>query len=465
MASVAVLMFSIVAVVILIANFNLNYAVNTSADAFDTFNSEMVEKNGLAQIVKESLLAVGETATTDSANSLQTEIQNRLGSMNFPAGVSVTLAAPVPGVPSNPSFPSGTYPSGSQLPAAVALPSYFSGGQPGIAGLGGLFTSLAIQGPVANIGALTFTFNRVSAASAMSAEREGAGPGDNQTYVVSASLYSVPLTNVDIIGYGLPASGTIPTAAPPVPPGFFGSNASALVVTSNNPANDPTAYPDLFNPSSTETLPYQFRNAVSFSWNAYEYLWSAAYQNALLATAAQPDPGNGASPAPVGATYDFSAANNPTIDGVSAVGNTVTIDCGAVESPVIAVVDSEGVGTVNIQGSASPGAPFVLLVRNTAGGLGATQVNFSGSNNRPAIFYMENSSVAFSGSPQIQGALFLDPTSQASGSVTWFGHFSFYAPASPLGSLNMSVNDSPAVKAALAPIAPRVLLVSASATR
>jgi hypothetical protein len=36
MASVAVLIFSVVAVVILIANFNLNYAVNTSADAFDT---------------------------------------------------------------------------------------------------------------------------------------------------------------------------------------------------------------------------------------------------------------------------------------------------------------------------------------------------------------------------------------------------------------------------------------------
>jgi hypothetical protein len=437
MASVAVLIFSMVAVLILVANFRLNYAANESGDAFDTFNSQVVEKNGLAQIVKESILAVGETATTDSGNSIQTEIQNRLGSMNFPAGVSLTLGASVPSVPANPFFPSG-------MPAAVAQPAYFSASPRGIAGMGNLFTSLAIQGPSADLGTLTFTFYRVSTNS----------PSDNQTYTVNANVFSVPLTNVDVIAYGLPASGLVPSASPAVTPGFFGSGVSSLVVTSNNPSNDPTAFPDLFNPTGTERLPYQFRNAVSFSWNAYEFLWSYAYQDALrnAATAA-------------GATYDFSAAQNPAIPGVSAAGNALTIDCSAVQSSIVAVIDSEGVGSITLLGSAAAGNPFVLLVRNTAGTVGRTQVTFSGSNNRPAIFYLENSNVTFAGDPQIQGALFLDPTTLAAGNVTWFGHFSFYAPASPLGTLNITMGDSPAVKAALAPLAPRVLLVSTSAIR
>lgn len=46
--------------------------------------------------------------------------------------------------------------------------------------------------------------------------------------------------------------------------------------------------------------------------------------------------------------------------------------------------------------------------------------------------------------------------------MTWFGHFSFYGAASPLATLGIAVNDSPAVKTALADIAPRVLLVSTS---
>ena len=445
MASVAVLVFSIVAVLILVANFKLNYAVGLSSDAFDSFNSQTVEKNGVAQIVKESILAVRETAAAASPYSIQTEIQNRLSSMTFPAGVSVTLGSAA-NVPANPFFPSGS-------PPAAVQPAYFSDTPRGIAGMGALFTSLAIQGPASDLGRLTYTFNRASTNA----------PGEGWTYTVNADLFSVPLTNVDVVAYGLPSSGVIPTQAPAVPPGTFGSGVSCLIVTSNNPSNDPTAYPDLYASSGPEQLPYQFRNAVSFSWNAYEFLWSLTYQHALLNLAAQEaDPGNTTT---TGAVYDFSAAANPTIAGVTEAGNTVTVDCGAVQSQVVAIVDSEGTGTVDITGSAATGSPFVLLVRNTAGFLGRTHVNFSGSNNRPAIFYLENANVVFTGSPQIEGGLFFDPTTVAAGAVTWFGHFSFYAPASPLGTLAIGINDSPSVKSALAALAPRVLLVSTTATR
>jgi len=441
MASVAVLIFSIVAVLILVANFKLNYAVGQSSDAFDSFNSQTVEKNGVAQIVKESILSILETATAASANP----IQNRLSSMSFSPGVTVTLAA-APNLPTHAFFPLGT-------PPAAAQPAYFSTAPRGIAGMGALFTSLAIQGPAADMGRLTYTFNRASTNA----------PGEGWTYTVNADLFSVPLTNVDVVAYGLPSSGAIPAQAPAVPPGTFGPGVSCLVVTSNNPASDPTAYPDLYASAGPERLPYEFRNAISFSWNAYEFLWSLPYQHALLNLAtAENDPGNSGTP---GALYDFSSDANPTIAGVTEAGSTVTIDCHAVQSQVIAIVDSEGTGTVNITGSASSGTPFVLLIRNTAGAQGRTQVNFSGSNSRPAIFYLENANVVFTGSPQIEGALFLDPTTVAAGTVAWFGHFSFYGSASPLATLSIGVNDSPAVKSALAALAPRVLLVSTTATR
>jgi hypothetical protein len=170
MASVAVLLFAMVAVFILMANFKLNYAVSMSGDAFDSFNSQTVEKNGIAQIVKESILAIGETAPATSGNSIQTEIQNRLGSMTFPAGVSVALNAADP-VPANPFFPFAA-------PAAAAPPSYFSSSPRGIAGMGSLFTSLAIQGPVADLGRYVYTFGRSSTLA----------PGESRTYTVNAVL-------------------------------------------------------------------------------------------------------------------------------------------------------------------------------------------------------------------------------------------------------------------------------------
>jgi hypothetical protein len=454
MVAAAVLLFSVVAVMILLANFNLNYAVGVSGDAFDSFNSQTVEKNGVAQLVKESILAVRETAPTNSASTISTEIQNRLTGM-FPAGqpISVTLDT-APAVPANPFFPFG-------VPATAVQPAYFSSSPRGIAGMGNLFTSLAVQGPTTDLGRLTYSFTRASTAA----------PNENWTYVVNADLFAVPLTNVDVVAYGLPATGMIPTSAPSIPVGTFGTGVSTLIVTSNDPGNDPTAYPDLYAGVMPEKLPYQFRNAVSFSWNAYEFLWSTTYQNALVSLAqAEADPGNTAPTVlnptpPTGAVYDFASGNNPTIAGVAEAGNAISIDCGAVQSQVLAVVDAEGVGSVTITGSAGSGPPFILLIRNTAGNLGKTSVTFTGSNNRPVIFYLENSNVAFTGAPQIEGALFLDPATVAAGTVTWFGHFSFYGPASPLGSLHIGINDSAPVKAALSGLAPRVLLVSTTATR
>jgi len=452
MVSFAVLIFAMVALLILMANFKLANAVSLTTDGFDTFNSQTVEKNGLAQVVKESILALRETAITPSTGTVQSEIQNRISSLSFPSGVSVTLTNSPSAVPAHVFFPAAE-------PATETIP-YFSTTR-GLAGMGTLLSSFAVQGPVTDLGRLSFAFSRV----------DSANPAEAQTYTVNADLISVPLTNLDLVAYGLPTTGAVPSAAPALPAGTLGQGVSELVVTSNNPANDPSAYPDLYAGSSSETLPYQYRNQASFSWNAYEYVWSAAYQHALISAAqAESDPGNTApstgNPTPAtGAAFDFSAAQNPTIAGLTVSGNSITIDCSAVQSQIVAVIDAEGVGTVNLLGSGAAGAPFVLLIRNTAGSLGLTQVNFTGNNARPILFYLENSAASFAGRPQISGALLLDRTSTVSGGVDWSGHLSCYAPASPLAGWNFTLSDSPAVKEALAALAPRVLLVSTSATR
>ena len=259
MASFAMFLFAMVALLILVANFEMNAAASGTSDAYDMFNSETVEKNGVAQAVKESILAVGETSITNSANTLQTEIQNRLNSMNFGSGVTVQIdpTTPVPAaLPANTFFPAGT-------PSNPFQPEYFSSAgytERPVAGMGGIFTSFLTLGPAVDLGRITLDFDRSSSVSA----------GDNRTYVVNADLFAVPLTNVDVVAYGLPISGTIPSAAPDVSeqPLLLGTGVSRLVVTSNNPANDGTAYSDLFASSTVETLPYEYRDAISFAWNA-----------------------------------------------------------------------------------------------------------------------------------------------------------------------------------------------------
>jgi hypothetical protein len=95
----------------------------------------------------------------------------------------------------------------------------------------------------------------------------------------------------------------------------------------------------------------------------------------------------------------------------------------------------------------------------------ATSVTLSGDNNRPILIISRQCSLTFSGGPQFQGAIILDRNSTATGSATLFGHLSFYYAANPFPAWNLTLVDSPSVKAALAPLAPRVLLVATSASR
>jgi hypothetical protein len=398
-------------------------------------------------------LAVRETAPQNSTNTVAQEIDNRLAAISFNSGVSISLASFTP-IPAHTFYPFGTAPAVSTIPL-------IGGSLPALQGQGNLAIAMASQGPVGELQTASnsylfqYTFTRSVSGNA----------AETRTYTVNAELYSVPVTNYDMVAYGLPSSGTVPLTEPVLGPGFsFASGVSRLVVTSNNPSNDPTAYPDIYTPLTPEILPTQFRNGVSFSWDAYEFIWGNTYQNGLLSAAALAGP-----------TYTFNFSAPGTLPAwFSLSGSTLTVNVASIPTstpvgapPTIAVVDPLGSNSVVINGSGTNGsqAAFVLVVQNTTAPTTQTTVSFNSTVNRPFLFYALNCNVVFSGAPQLQGGILLDKNCAANGGLTLDGHISFYGPANTLSNLNLTLNDSPTVKAALAPIAPRVLLVAAKGSR
>jgi hypothetical protein len=447
MIGFAVLLLAGVVIMIFTMSFFVSWANYQSSLAFDSYHSQQAEMAGLQQVVQESILALRSTEPVNSKNQINTEIINRLQALAFTPGVSISLTnATTP--PAHIFYPFG--------PAATAsiLPMFSSSTvQPGIAGTGNRALAFLTRGPAADLGAdpagiapysySTYTFSRMASNS----------PAENRAITVTARLFSVPVTNIDCIAYGLPSTGSVAPAGPMMPSGFFASGISRLVTTLNDPTKDPTFYPDLYDPNNPSSLGYQYENSVLFSWDAYEFICGNTYQDALLAAAG-----------PTG-TFDFDAPANPPIAGVTSSGNSVTINLSSVTATTLAVVDASGTGrSIQILGSAAGGgSSFLLYLKNT--GSVPTSVTLSGDNNRPIILFSRQCALTFSGDPQFQGAIILDRNSTATGSATLFGHLSFYYAANPFPAWSLTLADSPSVKASLAALAPRVLLVSTSATR
>jgi hypothetical protein len=457
MIGFAVLLLAAVVVMIFSMSFFISWANFQTSLAFDSYRSQIAESAGLQQVVEESILALRSTEPFNSSKSINVEISDRLSAMSFAPGVSVTLADA-----SSPPL-HVYYPFGPAAPA-TSLPIFSTSTiQPGVAGVGNRALRFLASGPASDLGAdpsgtapynyLNYTFSRTIANSST----------ESRLIEITARLFSVPLTNIDCIAYGLPSTGSVPTADPFIPSGFFANNSSGnvvsrLVSTLNDPARDPTCYPDLYDPNNPNSLGYQYENSVLFSWDVFELIWGSNYQNALLSAAGSTG------------TFDFDAPKNASIAGVTGTERSVTIDLStaATSSGTLAVVDSTGDGrSIRILGSPQGGnlngSPLLLYLKNT--GSVPTSVAVSGDNNRPVILISRQCVLNFSGNPQFQGAIILDRNSTASGSATLFGHLSFYHAADPFPSWNLILVDSPSVKTALAPLAPRVLLVATSVRR
>ncbi len=432
--SFAVLIFFAAILAVSLAMFMTITAVVSASQAFDAVRFQTAEKNGLAQVVEQSIIAARGTLTTNSALSVDQEIRNRLSALSLTPGVTLSLATSQP-VPTHTFYPAGV------APALTSFAEYSSTDPGAIAGKGlRLFPLLEAQ-QQAYLGRSVFTFNRTVSANAK----------ENRTYTVNADLYSIPLTNIPVVAYGLPNStGNVPPSGP-VLPGLIPSDARRLVMTSNNPARDSTAYPDYYIATTPEQWPAQFEPAALWSWDAYEYLWGNVYQNNLL-SAAGPT-----------ATYDFSSPSNPIISGVSVTAGTIAIDLSAVTASTLAIVDSFGTGVINVQGTSTTNPAFILLIKNS--GAQQTAVNVSGNNQRPFILVARNCALNFSGNPSLTGALLLDSGCTATGAATLFGHLSFFATSSLFPSWNLTVNGSSGYESAYATLAPRVLLVGTRGIR
>jgi hypothetical protein len=457
MIGFAVLLLAGVVIMIFTMSFFVSWATFQSSLAFDSYHSQQTEMAGLQQVVQESILALRSTEPTYNPNNLNydiaPEISKRLGGLTFTPGVSISLTKAT--TPPAHIF----YPFGSAATAS-ALPMFSSSTvQPGIAGTGNRALTFLTRGPAADLGTdpagtapytySTYTFSR-------SVTINNNPTAESRVITVTARLFSVPVTNIDCIAYGLPSTGSVAPSSPMMPNGFFANGISRLVTTLNDPTKDPTFYPDLYDPNNPNSLGYQYENSVLFSWDAYEFIWGNTYQDALLSAAG-----------PTG-TFDFDAPANPPIAGVTSSGNSVTIDLSSVTATTLAVVDASGTGrSIQIHGSPTGNSlnasPLLLYFKNT--GSGPTNVDISGDNNRPTILFSRQCALIFSGNPQFQGAIILDRNSTAAGSATLFGHLSFYCGANPFPAWSLTLADSPSVKTALAALAPRVLLVSTSATR
>ncbi|HWZ95200.1 MAG TPA: hypothetical protein VNW30_08405 [Opitutaceae bacterium] len=455
MIGFAVLLLAGVVIMIFTASFFVSWTNYQTGLAFDSYHSQLVEMAGLQQVVEESILDLRSTEPAYNPNSINNdispEISNRLKALVFTPHVAISLTEGTT-PPAHIFYPFGPAATASTLPMFSSAPM-----PPGIAGTGNRVLRFLTSGPAADLGTATYAFTRSVTVSHNPT-------GETRRIAVTARLFSVPVTNIDCIAYGLPSTGSVAPSAPIMPNGFFASGVSRLVATLNDPAKDPTFYPDMYDSNRPNSLGYQYENNVLFSWDAYEFIWGSTYQNALLSAAG-----------PTG-TFDFDASVNPSIAGVTNSRNSMTIDLSIVTATTLAVVDASGTGrSIQVLGSPAGNSlnaqPLLLYLKNT--GSGPTSVNISGDNNRPILLLSRQCALTFllnpdRSPPQFQGAIILDRNSTASGAVTLFGHLSFYYAANPFTAnpawINMTLNDSPSVKAAVAPLAPRVLLVSTSAT-
>lgn len=268
---------------------------------------------------------------------------------------------------------------------------------------------------------------------------------------VQAWYYLVPVTNWELVAYGLPASGTIPERAPwasgVLDNTFWSLGGRAMVVTSNNPAKDSTSTGDFFTSSTgEETLPDYYRERIALSWYAYEQLWSlefADYIEGLTGTSLW----DGLSLLPqsvVGVAEDASGVIEVDVAGLTC--DNLILVCGGGE-------------TVRIKGAAAASTDAVSVwVRNYSST--AVSVEFVGDNLRTAAFYGRGAACSFDGHSWT-GGLFFSPNSSATGSVTVKGHVSFYGANYDFlkGCSFRILPTSPAAKRVLARVAPQGLIV------
>ena len=283
---------------------------------------------------------------------------------------------------------------------------------------------------------------------------------ENPVFELEGHVIGVPISNIDVLAYGLPASGDIPDESPSgmssvLNNAFRNAGGRSLTVTSGDPAKDPTAFPELYgSTASSERIPSYYRHDIEMAWNMPEYVFGfTSYRNELANEAKSRN-----------TLWDFAQEpynNNPNIDGLSydEPTQTLTVTMGAITDQQIVVQDGGTGGNVVINGTNSGGSAMHLSILNDD--TTPTNVTINGNNNRPFMLYTESISLGFSGNPTVTMALLMEERTSVvfPSPCTIEGSVAFYSMNNYFPAWQLSVTPSDAVKDAVASLAPRALLV------
>lgn len=289
--------------------------------------------------------------------------------------------------------------------------------------------------------------------------RHNGNAAEDRTEEYDVWSLGIPLSNYELICYGMPASGTVPATAP-ANTNLLNTIASLpttsrpLILTEKNPAVDTTAFPQLAEThAGGEVLPYYYRELGLLAWDAWEFIWNPDYQHSIIDRGGDPF------------TWDFTLPEdeNPVIPGVSVadVGGfqELTIDLNQLSTPneVLSIIDSLGGNTVRFIGDrASVSDTTVFVIRNESVPLSRTNVEFDNSTTHAGIYYLTGCLLEGTGET-VTGAIWLDTNSLATGTMTVFGSFAFYHENADaiFNNFNLNLSTDNATRYRMMPFVPR----------
>lgn len=276
---------------------------------------------------------------------------------------------------------------------------------------------------------------------------------------VDLSFHGIPLSNYNVIAYGLPTFRDIAENGYQSPGmaalATYVTNlgGDVMIATQGDPANDTSAVDQLYTNTGTPTLSYFNREEAAIAWAGPEYIWRDHQVNLVNQAGVN--------------SYDFGSGAS-SVPGVTAVpsgaNTTVTINLDAIAATTNSIVITDyvgsGVNTVRIQGAGNGVYPLSIAVRNYTSPLVPTRVIVDQDNSRPVALYAIGCSVeTFPG--QLSGLLALGVTSSLSGSnVTINGSLFYEANSSLLDLTNVRVNPSSSIEMALEMVVPRVTVIT-----
>ena len=393
-------------------------------------------------------------------------------------------------------LPNGGFYDSSYASAASAYPNN------SLLGLRQMTTQLLMEGPMQELtsGSVenlsTHALFSGTVCTAPSFNRYDGHSGNTVAYSASCRMFCVPITNFNYVEYGLPtglssaftpsmASGVGVSSVPVSTPTSslpFGVGAKPLIVTSNNPNHDATAFSDLWTAPLVDSLPHRYQGQVSAAEHLYECLWSwyipqvlsqnGAYKPSIydMQTASPSIPGftQTLPSTSLAVSLDsMTAVSAVSGTGVSGLQTQVSVSdaavLGSTSSSCYVVLDAAGGGSVTLSGSGLSTLPIVVVVR----GLGATPTSLHvvGGNTQPVLLYCTNCTVNLTGT--FSGGIILDPQCTMLGSGSISGHLSLWWANGVSGGYTVpwTVYANQSVEWALSDVAPRFMVVAGSVTR